>query len=526
MLLAAGAALAAAFELAPRALPMPTFGAYSEAKLHDAVGSALVEYWRSGTPALPVHLTTLVDYWFQWHAVKVAISALLVIVLALLTTALWQKYLHAQAWYAAVATAATVSTVFVIWVLSVNIQVTALPLIPLLGLLPGRTADGKLAQVLSQMHEGLTKSTSPHAGSPALTALLGQAERYQWVTAAILATLMVATGLASAHFWKRRFASDPSATRVRFMHSTLGVITALTACLLLLLTAGSVLAALEPATSLLGVIGAGVPDPHAPAPLSGWAWARRRAGLVGVPATIVTLYGISVLGGAQAAFAKWLLAPTGTEMNRQVEELARSRSRLVDSFEAERRRIERDLHDGAQQHLVLLTMKLGLAERHLADADGRAGELVGEAHEQARLALTTLRDQIRGIHPQILTDFGLAEAVRELAERCPIPVEVDLDLPRGLPPEIESTAYFVVSEALTNAVRHAAATRIQISGRRAEQRLALTIVDNGRGGAEPSLGTGMRGLADRVAVVAGTLEISSPQGGPTTVRIDLPCRYE
>lgn len=255
------------------------------------------------------------------------------------------------------------------------------------------------------------------------------------------------------------------------------------------------------------------------------------AGLIGVPATVVALYGISVLGGAQAAFAKWLLAPAGTEMIRQVEELARSRSRLVNAFEAERRRIERDLHDGAQQHLVLLTMKLGLAERHLTerhtpDADGRAGELVGEAHDQARLALTTLRDQIRGIHPQILTDLGLTEAVRELAERCPIPVEVDLDLPGRLPPEIESTAYYVVSEALTNAVRHAAATHIQISGRLAGQRLTLTVVDDGRGGAEPSLGTGMRGLADRVAVVAGTLKISSPQGGPTTVRIDLPCRYE
>ena len=247
------------------------------------------------------------------------------------------------------------------------------------------------------------------------------------------------------------------------------------------------------------------------------------AGLAGVPATVVTLYGISVLGGAQAAFAKWLLAPAGTEADRQDQELARSRSRLVSAFEAERRRIERDLHDGAQQHLVLLTMKLGLAERQMADAGGRAGELVGEAHEQARLALTALRDQIRGIHPQVLTDFGLAEAVRELAERCPVPVEADLELPGRLPPEIESTAYFVVSEALTNAVRHAAASRIQVSGRLAGQRLALAIVDDGSGGADPSLGTGMRGLADRVAVVAGTLEVTSPRGGPTTVRIDLPC---
>jgi len=236
---------------------MPTFGAYSEAKLQDALGRALGEYWRSGSRALPASLTALVDYWFEWHAIKVVISALSVIVFALLATALWQRYLRTQAWYAAVAIAATVSTVFVIWVLSVNIQVTALPLIPLLGVLPGRTADGNLAQVLREMREGLTKSASPHAGSPALTVLLGEVERYYWVTAAISATLMVATGLASAYFWKRRITSDPSATRVRFMHSTLGVITALTACLLLLVTAAYAFSALDPAASLLGIIGAG-----------------------------------------------------------------------------------------------------------------------------------------------------------------------------------------------------------------------------------------------------------------------------
>jgi hypothetical protein len=257
LLLAAAAALAAVFELAPRVLLWPTFGAYSDAKLHDALGHALVEYWRSGTRALPAHLTSLVDYWFQWHAIKVVNSALLAIVLALLSTGLWQKYLRGRRWYAAVATAATVLTVFVIWVLSVNIQVTALPLIPLLGVLPGRTADGNLAQVLSEMREGLTKSTSPHAGSPALTVLLGEVERYYWVTAAIYATLMVATGLASAYFWKRRITGDPSATRVKFMHSTLGVITALTACVLLLMAAASALSALEPAASLRGIIGAG-----------------------------------------------------------------------------------------------------------------------------------------------------------------------------------------------------------------------------------------------------------------------------
>ncbi|MFI1993954.1 hypothetical protein [Actinoplanes sp. NPDC020271] len=253
LLLVAGSALGAAFELAPRVLLRPSFGAYSDAKLHDALGRAFAEYWESGSPALPAHLTSLVDYWFQWHAIKVVNSALLAVVLALLTTALWQKYVRGRRWYAAVATAATMSTVLVIWVLSVNIQVTALPLIPLLGLLPGGTADGELARVVSEMREELTNAAAPHAGSPVPAVLLGEVERYYWVTAGISATLMVAAGLTSACFWRRRLAGDTSAIRVRFMHSTLGVITALTACVLLLMTVASALSALEPAASLLGI---------------------------------------------------------------------------------------------------------------------------------------------------------------------------------------------------------------------------------------------------------------------------------
>jgi hypothetical protein len=257
LLLAAGAALVAAFEPAPRVLLRPAFGAYDSAKLQDALGRALVEYWRSGTPAFPASLATLVDYWFEWHAIKVVISSLSVIVFALLATALWPRYLRTQAWYAAVAIAATVSTVAAMGVLVLNIQATAVPLVALLGLLPGSTADGNLAQVLSQMREGLTKSASPHDGSPALTVLLGEVERYYWVMVAMSAALMVATVLASVLFWKRRIAAGPSATRVRFMHSTLGVITALTACLLLLVTAAYAFSALEPAAWLLGIIGAG-----------------------------------------------------------------------------------------------------------------------------------------------------------------------------------------------------------------------------------------------------------------------------
>jgi signal transduction histidine kinase len=248
------------------------------------------------------------------------------------------------------------------------------------------------------------------------------------------------------------------------------------------------------------------------------------AGLAGVPATVVTLYGISVLGGAQAAFAKWLLAPTGTEANRQVEELTRSRSRLVNAFEAERRRIERDLHDGAQQHLVLLAMNLGLAELELGDGDRRAGELVGEAHQQARQALAAIREQIHGIHPQVLADFGLGAAVGELAERCPIPVHLEIEVETRLPSAVESTAYFFVSEALTNTVRHAQAGRITVSGRLVGDRLLLAVTDDGRGGADVSRGSGLRGLADRAGVMDGTLKVTSPEGGPTTLRMELPCR--
>ncbi|MET8763362.1 hypothetical protein [Lentzea sp. NPDC004782] len=257
LLLAAAAALVAAFVLAPAALLRPAFGAYDYAKLQDAFGSALVEYWRSGTPVFPARLTTLVDYWFQWHAIKVAISALSVVVFALLTTALWRRYLRARPWYAAAATAAAVLTVLAVGVLMLNIQATAVPLVALLGLLPGRTPDATLAQVLGEMREGLTESANPHAGSPALAVLLGEVERYHWVMVAVSATLMVATGLVSAHFWKRRSTGDRGATRVRFMQGALGVIAALTACLLLLMTGASALSALEPATTLLDVIGAG-----------------------------------------------------------------------------------------------------------------------------------------------------------------------------------------------------------------------------------------------------------------------------
>jgi signal transduction histidine kinase len=241
-----------------------------------------------------------------------------------------------------------------------------------------------------------------------------------------------------------------------------------------------------------------------------------------LPLTVLAGYGLCVLAGAQAAFARWLLAPTSAELGRQARDLARSRDRLVAAFEAERLRIERDLHDGAQQQLALLSMSLGLAAHELGPAAGRAGELVADAHRQARQALSGIRELVRGIHPQLLTDHGLAAAVEELAERCPVPMELDIRLDARPPSAVESTAYFVVSEAVSNAVRHAAADRITVSGEHRAGLLVLTVVDDGAGGADAAAGTGLQGLADRAAVLDGRLVVLSPAGGPTSVRVELP----
>jgi signal transduction histidine kinase len=335
-----------------------------------------------------------------------------------------------------------------------------------------------------------------------------------------------------------------------------------------------------------------VPDPHAPAPPSGWAWVRRRvteaatwrelgycacllsvlalldlaavfvlficllllalpllvglgadvhfavgtwtvetvgqacavAGLAGVPATVVTLYGISVLGGAQATFAKWLLTPTGTEMNRQVEELARSRSRLVNSFEAERRRIERDLHDGAQQRIVSVCLDLKLAAQSMDDgADPQLRETIAAAALELQAALSELRELARGIHPAILTEEGLGPALQSLTERARVPTQLVFDVPGRLRPTAEATAYFVASEALANVAKHAQATCAVIDVKHSDGRLRLEVADDGVGGADVTRGSGLRGLVDRVGAVDGCLEVLTAAGQGTRVRAEIPC---
>ncbi len=228
-------------------------------------------------------------------------------------------------------------------------------------------------------------------------------------------------------------------------------------------------------------------------------------------------------GALQARIAHGLLSPTASsQLHARVEQLTISGKRGLDAAEAERSRIERDLHDGAQQRLVAVAMELGMAREKIADDPEQARVLVDTALENAKLAITELRDLARGIHPVVLTDRGLDAALSALAARSAIPVTVDTSLEGRLPATLESTAYFVVAEALTNAQKHSGATRVSVSVRQADNHVRVTVTDNGRGGADPA-GAGLTGLANRVAAIHGTLTVTSPVNGPTIIEGVLPC---
>lgn len=243
--------------------------------------------------------------------------------------------------------------------------------------------------------------------------------------------------------------------------------------------------------------------------------------VVGVLLLPVLCYAAGLLAALQAAVARWALAwPVDAAALREV---ARSRTRLVGVYEAERRRIERDLHDGAQPRLTSLTLQLGLARLDVPE-DSPAARPLAVAHDQARGLMVMLRQLVHGIRPQSLTDLGLAGAVRELADAATVAVVVRTDVDGELPELVETTAYFVVSEALGNVARHAGATRAEVRLTRTGGDLVVEVSDDGRGGADPARGTGLTGLADRVAAADGRLLLSSPPGGPTLVRVELPCR--
>jgi signal transduction histidine kinase len=264
------------------------------------------------------------------------------------------------------------------------------------------------------------------------------------------------------------------------------------------------------------------------------AWLCCAAGIIGI--VLIAPWITEGIAQLELAMARSLLGPSAETVHAaQVASLRSSRTAAVDSAEAERRRIERDLHDGAQQRLVALAANLGSAREKLDhDQIDEGRTMVAVAHEEAKSALKEIRDLVRGIHPVILEDRGLDAALSSVVARSPIPVVLDVAVAPRPSPAIESAAYFVVNEALTNVARHAMATRAHVSIARAGDRLVIEVRDDGIGGAQlltqdeaatrgQGGGTGLRGLRDRVAGLGGTMYVISPQGGPTTISVELPC---
>jgi signal transduction histidine kinase len=226
------------------------------------------------------------------------------------------------------------------------------------------------------------------------------------------------------------------------------------------------------------------------------------------------------MANLNVAMARALLGPG---LGEQLEKAETQRSAAVESAEAERRRIERDLHDGAQQRLVALAMDLGRAiERHDSDPQA-AWNLVAGAHEEAKAALSDLRDLVRGIHPAILEDRGLDAALSAVVARSAVPVSLKIAVGGRLPAALESTAYFVVSECLVNVNRHARATAAVVTVQRLSGYVFVQVLDDGIGGAGLGTGSGLAGLADRVSALGGTFGVSSPLGGPTSIAAEIPC---
>jgi len=254
-----------------------------------------------------------------------------------------------------------------------------------------------------------------------------------------------------------------------------------------------------------------------------WPMAMAWFGL-GVAALLLAPWIVRVLALGEASLQRLLLGPSKRALLRaRVDELAATRSGAVDEQEAELRRIERDLHDGAQARLVAVAMDLGMAQEKLDSSPDEARLLVAAAHDEAKTALKELRDLVRGIHPAILTDRGLDAAVSSLASVCPVPVTVRVDAFERPRPAVESAAYFVVAESLTNIAKHSEATQAGVSIVRDGGSLVVEVTDDGVGGADTGAGSGLAGLERRVRALDGGLFVSSPAGGPTTVRAEIPC---
>ena len=245
---------------------------------------------------------------------------------------------------------------------------------------------------------------------------------------------------------------------------------------------------------------------------------------LGVALIALGLWAAPWLLQAYGAFTRSMLAPTGqAEIALRIQHLAQTRSETIDTGAAEMRRIERDLHDGAQARLVAMGMTLDAAGQVLDENPAAARALLAEARDASGKALAELRDLVRGIHPPVLADRGLTDAVRALVLDGPLRAQLASELPGRLPAPVESAAYFAVSELLANVSKHAGTRQAWIDIRHADRMLRIGVTDDGRGGADPAGGTGLRGIERRAAAFDGVLAVSSPPGGPTVVNLEIPC---
>jgi signal transduction histidine kinase len=270
------------------------------------------------------------------------------------------------------------------------------------------------------------------------------------------------------------------------------------------------------------VFAAGAPDGSLIGDMS--ALGLTGVALASVPIAAVAAVATRALATGCGALARTLLASDDhAALTERITTLEASRSGAVESADARLRRIERDLHDGAQHRLAYIAMELGRARAKLPNDPDAVDALLADAHDESKRAMRELRDLVRGIHPSVLSDRGLDAALSGLAERASLPVEIRSALTERLPPAVETAAYYVVAETLTNAGRHSGATRADVDVRRVDGEIVVAIRDDGRGGARRKPGSGLEGLAQRVEALDGTLTVASPDGGPTTITARLPC---
>jgi signal transduction histidine kinase len=247
-------------------------------------------------------------------------------------------------------------------------------------------------------------------------------------------------------------------------------------------------------------------------------------GLIGLGWLVIAVPALPALARLQAAPGRWLLSPPpGIDLSMRVAELTATRAAALDAHAVELRRIERSLHDGTQNRLVGVNVLIGAARRALLRDPARADEILGQAQDAAEQALGELRTVVRGILPPVLDDRGLAGALDGLAANSAVPCRVEVDVPARCAISVEATAYFVVAEALTNVAKHSGATSASVTVRRTGDRLHVGIEDDGHGGADESQGSGLAGIRRRVAAYDGRFELTSPPGGPTRMRVELPC---